>query len=135
MQFAISTDAKGVEHHSAQNLAFIIASLPNLICANRRVVITDRHAQLSYANLFVNEIPEEHLPWKAWQQIDFKRRWNNNASFECYQAEALVHQALPLRYISGIAVSNMKIQESLKRRVKDAGLDLHVVHRPLWFFS
>ena len=73
------------------------------------------------------------LDWKIWQTRDFKRDPNDPDKLTRYQAEALVHQHVPVSALQGIVCHRAEEETPLREMVHNSGQDLAVHSRPGWY--
>ncbi len=103
MMLNIRTGYGGVMKVPNEEIVIFVSSLHRLEELNRGFVFSDRHAYLLNAQ-FYNELPDlTNIDWTILQNRDFRRDPDDPAKIERYQAEALVHQYLPVEAIIGVA--------------------------------
>ena len=72
--------------------------------------------------------------WPLLQRRDFKRDADDPAKFERYQAEALVHQHLPVNGLLGIVCYTETLKQDIEQAVQIRQLNLPVHVRTGWYF-
>lgn len=68
------------------------------------------------------------------QRRDFKRDPDDPAKFERYQAEALIHQHLPITGLLGIVCYTDALKQSIEQEIQARSLSLPVYARTDWYF-
>jgi hypothetical protein len=135
MLFNIRTGWGGIRKRERSEIVFLVSSLPKLQERGVRFVFSDRHAYLQAARFGTTlaELPE-FVPWGLLQARDFKKDPENPFKSESYQAEALVHQHVPVEALLGIVCHDELAVAPLRGTV--AGLQPHLtLHvRPSWYF-
>ena len=97
-------------------------------------VFTDRHAYLATAEFF-NELESlDHIDWGILQKKDFKRDPEDPSKFEKYQAEALIHGALPVDALIGVVCHGSEQQTRIGPHLEALKLRIQVTVRPNWYF-
>jgi hypothetical protein len=115
-------------------IAILVTSLHYLMEREVRFVFTDRHAYLQAA-YFSNELKDlDRIAWDYLQRRDFQRDPDNPAKFERYQAEALIHQHLPVSALMGIACYNSTCEANLRAVAKASASDVKIRVFSNWYF-
>ena len=85
---------------------------------------------------FSNSFDElaQRVPWENLRTRDFRKDPENPDKSECYQAEALIYEHLPVDALLGLVAYNEAVATELRAVVAELGLDLRVHCRPGWFF-
>jgi hypothetical protein len=136
MLLNILTGYNGITQRPKREIVIMVSSLRVLSDQGVGFVFSDRHAYLQAAKFSssVGDLPG-FVPWNKLQARDFKRRNADDLeSFERYQAEALPHRHLPVAALSGIACHGPTEEAQVRDLVQNAGIQLSVVSRPMWFF-
>jgi hypothetical protein len=74
------------------------------------------------------------VDWALLQSKDFRRDPEDPDKFARYEAEALVHQRLPLTGLLGMGCYNMQTKSLIDTELARRGLSLEVKITPGWFF-
>lgn len=127
---------RGAPKRDKSDLVVLVSSLHDVARAGRPFVFTDRHALLQYATRFSNDLAdlESMIAWQLLQSRDFQRDPEHPEKVDWYQAEALVHEHLPIDAILGIVVNDNDVAVQLRSEVARRNLSLTVRVRPAWFF-
>jgi hypothetical protein len=134
MMYNIITGYGGITKCPNTQIVICVSSLHRLADLGRPFVFTDRHAYLANARYFNNLSDLGILDWAIWQARDFKRDSEDPGKVERYQAEALVHQALPVEALLGVVCYTINIKRNLDHMVAERGLNLDVREIPGWYF-
>lgn len=136
MMLNIHTGWGGIKRRDNDELVFLVSSLPHLHDMGIDFVFSDRHAYLAAAR-FSQSLDDlaARIPWARLQARDFKKDPNDPAKVECYQAEALVFQRMPVTAFLGIVCHQEPRAAAIRRMLSDRGIDLKVFAIPTWYFQ
>ena len=95
---------------------------------------TDSHAYYQWANYYSSLDRLDKIDWPILQARDFKRDPDDPAKFERCQAEALVHQHMPVSALLGVVCYIPALKQNIEQQVAARGLKLAVHARPGWYF-
>jgi ssDNA thymidine ADP-ribosyltransferase, DarT len=121
----------GVPQKPLKDIALLVSSLRQI--AEKRIpfVFSDRHAYLKTAQ-FSNDLADlNRIIWSVLQARDFKR--DDLDKFEKYQAEALIHQHVPVSALIGIACYDDESRDHVKHLAAAYGATVKVVTQGSWF--
>ncbi len=131
----INTGWNGVAQYPNQEILILVSNLHKLSAMGLSFVLTDSHANNSLANYYNSLADLNRVDWKLLQARDFKRDPEDPGKFGRYQAEALVHQHVPIEGLTGIVSytdgAKMEVEQALAQR----NLHLQLVTRTGWYFS
>lgn len=118
-----------------EQIVIFVSSLHHVAELGLGFVFSDRHAYLQSA-IFYNDIAdlEVNLDWMILQNRDFKRDPDDPEKIERYQAEALVHKAVPVEALMGVVCYTQDIENQLNQMVSEHVLTLDVRVLPGWYF-
>ncbi len=134
MLLNIKTGYNGVTRRPMSDIAIRVSSLYKLREVGLDFVFTDRHAYLEAA-CFSRDLGQlDRIPWSNLQQRDFKRNPDDPGKFERYQAEALVHNVVPVSALLGVACHGAEQASRIQGVVAGLSLPTRVVARPGWYF-
>lgn len=134
MLLNIKTGYNGMRQTPMPEIAMFVASVRNLAELNVPFVLTDRHAYLQAAEYSNDLRGLERIDWKILQTRDFKRADTDPGKIERYQAEALVHQYVPLDALAGLVCHGADQRTELEAELSRRDLSLKVTIRPDWYF-
>lgn len=133
MMYNIKT-GRGVPHVPNQEIVILVSSLHKLVADDITFVFSDRHAYLQSA-VYYNDINDlDKIDWLPLQRKDFKRDPDDPEKMERYQAEALIHDHLPVSSLLGAVCYTNSLAEEIRHSTANQGLTLKVVNQPGWYF-
>lgn len=130
----ISTGYHGIERIPNNNIVILVSSLPEIRRCGLTFLFTDRHAYLQTAQYFDSLEQLGALDWPALQRRDFRRDIENPDKFDRYQAEALIHNQVPVEALLGVVCHNPTVSEAVERQAQRLQRTLKVIARPRWYF-
>jgi len=134
MMLNIKTGYGGITKVPNEDVVICVSSLHRLHEMRRLFVFTDRHAYLVNAE-FYNDLRDlHHIDWHILQNRDFKRDPDDPEKIERYQAEALVHDHLPVDALIGVVCYTDDVTSEFSGLIRGKGLDLQVVKKTGWYF-
>ena len=125
---------RGVPVIPMEEIVIFATSLPHLVKMQTNFLYTDRHAYLETANYFNDLSHLDQIDWPILAERDFQRDPNKPDKFERYQAEALVHQHVPVSTLLAIICYCPKSAMRLDPLLRLAGLSFKATVNPKWFF-
>jgi hypothetical protein len=85
--------------------------------------------------LYFNSINSlNEIDWPLLQARNFKRNPDDPEQIERYQAEALVHNHLPVTGLVGIICYTDAVKNTLDQHIQARGLKMDVRVMPQWYF-
>lgn len=135
MLFNIKTGYNGMTKTPMSEIVILASSLHTLKAQGINFVFTDRHAYLKAANdAFSSDLADlGRIDWKILQARDFKRNPDDPGKFERYQAEALVHQHMPISALTGIACNGSAQEARLQQLAQSSRLNITIASKPNWY--
>lgn len=130
----IHTGWNGVRQVENSGIVILVSSLHQIKELGLPCLFTDRHAYSSVARYFDDLRYLDQIDWDLLQRRDFKRDPEDPRKVERYQAEALIHEQVPLPALLGIMCHDDAANVDIRRKIEDAGLSLPVYTRPEWYF-
>lgn len=112
----------------------LVSSLHKLADAGKAFVFSDRHAYLQAAEFFADLADLGRIDWSILQARDFKRDYDDMGKVERYQAEALVHQHMPVELFSGVVCYNDVVKSELNELFRERDVQLKIVAKSSWYF-
>jgi len=134
MLYNIKTGYGGMRKTPMPDIAILVSSLHKVAASGQPFVFTDRHAYLQTASYYNETQDLKRVDWPLLQARDFRRDPDDPGKFERYQAEALVHEALPVSLLLGIVCHGPTQAHKLNGELASRGLSLKVVTKPGWYF-
>lgn len=134
MMFNIHTGYGGVTKRNNKDIIVFVTSVHRLHEQGLPFVFTDQHAYAIDTEYF-NDIEDlTRIDWALLQSRNFKTDDADPGKQLRYQAEALVHEHLPVSALLGTACYDSSVQEKLESLVAQNGHDLTVKTIPKWYF-
>jgi hypothetical protein len=134
MLYNIKTGWGGVTRRTNDEILILVSSIPHLVQQGRDFVFTDRHALLGSTKFSSQVADLNWIDWGILQARDFKRSFDDLEKVERYQAEALVHQAVPVSCLLGIGCHSTVVKGQVDAVLAARDLDVKVVAKPSWYF-
>ena len=135
MLYNIHTGHGGIRKRPNEEIVILVSSLRRVAAdENLHWLFTDSHAYYQWANYYSSLDHLDKIDWPILQARDFKRDPDDPAKFERYQAEALVHQHMPVSALLGIVCYTPALKQGIDQQVAARGLKLAVYARPGWYF-
>jgi hypothetical protein len=132
--YNIKTGYGGITKVPNEDTVIFVSSLHRLNELQISFVFTDRHAKLDTANFFNDVDDLDQIDWLILQNRDFKRDPDDPEKVERYQAEALVHNHVPVDAFPGIVCYTDTVKNQIVQLVDNNGVDLKVSKQVGWYF-
>lgn len=134
MMLNIKTGYCGITKVPNEEVVFFVSSIHRLSEMGRPFVFTDRHAYLVSAE-FYNDVDNlDQVDWLLLQSRDFRRDPDDPGKLERYQAEALIHDHLPVESFIGVVCFTDKLQDQILKFVENNGVNLEIKKITGWYF-
>ncbi|MFA5702699.1 MAG: DUF4433 domain-containing protein [Advenella sp.] len=130
----IHTGWGGIQKRLNEEIVILVSSLHHIAKLGVPFLFTDSHAYYQWADYFSDLAHLDKIDWPLLQRRDFKRDSEDPAKFERYQAEALIHQHLPVTGLLGIVCYTEKLKKYIEREIQIRNLNLPVYVRTGWYF-
>ena len=134
MMYNIYTGRGAVAKRQNDEICILVSNLAKVKALQLDFVFTDRHAYTPLAKYFNDTDHVGEVDWQLLQTRNFKRNPDDPEQIERYQAEALVHQHLPITGLLGIVCYTESVKNSLDTQTQREGLKLDVRVMPQWYF-
>jgi len=133
MMLNIKTGYNGMKQTPMEDIVILVSSLHKLSEMGIRFVFSDRHAYLRAAEFSSDLNDLARIDWEILQARDFKRDPNDFGKVERYQAEALIHQHMPITALLGIVCYGDPQRIRLTALAQAGGLNVEVKAMPGWY--
>jgi hypothetical protein len=133
MLLNIKTGFNGIRKRPIDEIVIFVSSLPKLAEYAIPFLFTDRHAYLAAAQFSADTSLLGRIDWDILRRRDFKRDPEDPGKFERYQAEALVHQNLPMKAVLGVVCYTDAVSAGVQREAAACGHRLQVISKPGWY--
>lgn len=130
----IHTGWNGIKQLPNADIVILVSSLRRVSELGLPFLFTDCHAYSGLASFFDDLALLDRIDWSLLQRRDFKRDPEDPGKLERYQAEALVHQHVPLAALLGIVCYTDIVRAEIEGKMRDLGVALPVHTRPNWYF-
>jgi hypothetical protein len=134
MMYNIKTGQNGVIQRSNAEIAILVSSLDRLREQAVPFLFTNGHAYMQESEYFTDLANLDQIDWPLLQQRDFKRDPEDPGKLGRYQAEALVHQHVPIEALLGIACYDLATKASLEAEAQKRGRGIPVEIVREWYF-
>lgn len=134
MMYNIYTGRGGVRQVLNTDIVILVGSLHKVAELGLPFVYTDRHAYSVTANYYNNLISLSQIDWPLLQQRNFQRDPNDPEKIERYQAEALIHEHVPIDALLGAVCYTQGVQQEIQQQADGLGVKLDIHCLPAWYF-
>ena len=124
----------GAPFRRPEEITFAVTSIGKLVEAGVRCLLTDFHAYSSEADFAESPAGLDRIDWDLIRRSDFKRDPDDPGKLGRYQAEALVHEHVPVAALLGFAGATVQATRQIALLAADAGVTLPARERPEWYF-
>lgn len=131
----IHTGWGGIRKRPNEEIVILVSSLHHIDKLGLPFLFTDCHAYYQWADFYADLANLDKIDWPLLQRRDFKRDPEDPAKFERYQAEALIHQHLPVSGLLGIVCYTEALKQRIEQEIQVRNLNLPVYARTGWYFS
>ncbi|WP_204128191.1 DUF4433 domain-containing protein [Pseudomonas sp. ABY48] len=126
---------RSVQQRSNDEIVILVSSLYRIEQMGLPFVYTTAHAYPDWTDYYSDLANLGQIDWSIIQRRDFKRDPDDPQKMERYQAEALIHNHLPITGLLGIMCYTDAMKERIEQDVAARGLALPVHARPGWYFQ
>lgn len=134
MMYNIYTGRGAVPKRNNEEICILVSSVHTVAQLGLPYVFTDRHAYTALAEFFNSQADLTKIDWPLLQSRNFARNANDPEQIERYQAEALVHQHLPVAGLLGVVCYTDTVKNDIEAQCKTTGVQLDVRALPQWYF-
>ena len=134
MMYNIFTGYGGITRRENSDIVIFVSSIPRLRNLGTPFVFTNQHAYPADTDYYDRIEDLDKIDWALLQSRDFKTDDADPGKPSRYQAEALVHERVPLEALLGIGCHNESVQRKLVTEVEQRGTSLSVQSIPRWYF-
>lgn len=135
MLYNIYTGRGGVVRRTNADICVLVSSIHRARKLGLNFVFTDRHAYPPMARYFNDVAHLGEIDWPLLQARNFKRNPDDPEQIERYQAEALIHQHVPVSALIGVVCYDKGVKMDLDAQIQADGLQLDVKVLPQWYFG
>lgn len=134
MLLNIKTGWGGITRHPNSDIAILVSNLNTLAANGASFVFTDRHAYLKTACYYQTLADLPNVDFDLLRSRQFAPDSDDPGKMERYQAEALVHQHLPVSSLDGILCYDQATEHWLNQCAQQRMLRMKIKSNPNWYF-
>lgn len=134
MMYNIRTGHGGITRQHNRDIVIFVSSLHRVQELGRPFVFTNQHAYAAGTDFFADLAHLDQVDWPLLRERDFKTDDADPGKQLRYQAEALVHQFVPLDAIVGLCCYDDTVREYLEAQIAARGAAIPVAVRPAYYF-
>jgi hypothetical protein len=134
MMFNIKTGYGGIPKRENKDIVIFISSIHKLRELRLTFIFTNQHAYPIDTDYYSDIADLNHIDWALLQKRDFKTDDSDPGKQLRYQAEALVHEHVPLNALLGIVCYNEEMIQRIESLLKASGQNISVKALPKWYF-
>ncbi|WP_025126642.1 DUF4433 domain-containing protein [Pseudomonas sp. PH1b] len=126
---------RSVQQRTNDEIVILVSSLYRVEQLGLPFVFTNAHAYPYWTDYYSDLANLSQIDWAILQRRDFKRDPDDPRKMERYQAEALIHNHLPITGLLGIMCYSDAMKKRIEQDLATRGLALPVHARPGWYFQ
>lgn len=126
---------RGVQQRRNEEIVILVSSLYKVQELGLPFVFTNAHAYPDWTDYYRDLQHLDKIDWNILQRRDFKRDPDDPQKMERYQAEALIHQHMPINGILGVVCYTEQMKTVIEQEMQKRHLNLPVYARTTWYFS
>ncbi|MDF2396123.1 DUF4433 domain-containing protein [Pseudomonas sp. 3MA1] len=126
---------RSVQPRANDEIVILVSSLYRVAQLGIPFVFTNAHAYPYWTDYYSDLANLSQIDWAILQRRDFKRDPDDPRKMERYQAEALIHNHLPITGLLGIMCYSDAMKKRIEQDLVARGLALSVHARPGWYFQ
>lgn len=134
MMYNIKTGYGGVTQRRNADIVIFVSSIHRLQELGLPYLFTNQHAYAAATDYFSRPERLDRIDWELLRSKNFKTDAEDPGKQLRYQAEALVHQRVPLEAILGIGCHDEAVRKMLDGQLAVHGIKMSVRSRPEWYF-
>jgi hypothetical protein len=135
MMLNIKTGYGGITRRDNRDIVILVSSAHRLRELGLPFIYTDQHAY-AVGTEFYDGADDDltQIDWSLLRSRDFKTNDADPGKQLRYQAEALVHQHLPMEAVIGIGCYDNAVKQSLESLLQERDAGTNVKVTPSWYF-
>jgi ssDNA thymidine ADP-ribosyltransferase, DarT len=134
MMYNIKTGYGGITRRENRDIAILVSSIHRLSELSLPFVFTNQHAYTADTEFFARVSDLDRIDWALLRSRDFKTDDADPGRQSRYQAEALIHQRVPLEALLGIGCYDETVRRDLETQVERCAVNMTVKTTPTWYF-
>jgi hypothetical protein len=124
----------GVTARPNEEIVVLVSSIHRLVELAIPFVFTDAHAYMFEADYYNDAVHLGKIDWKLLQNRDFRQDPDDPGKQGRYQAEALVHQHVPVEALLGIGCYNERSRTNLEAATRQYNRAVPIRTVTRWYF-
>lgn len=134
MMYNIKTGYGGIKKRENREIVIFVSSVHHLRGLGTPTLFTNQHAYAAGTDFYDDVAHLGEVDWELLRSRNFKTDDADPGKQLRYQAEALVHQHVPLHGLLGIACYDGNVENHLKGLLTVRGQNLNVQTITRWYF-
>jgi len=134
MMYKIKTGHGGITKQNHQDIVIFVSSIHRLRELGVPFLFTNQHAYPPNTDFYENVEALSVIDWALLQSKNFKTDDADPGKQLRYQAEALVHEQVPLHALLGIVCYNDEVKQSMEGMMQERGQNISVKTLTKWYF-
>lgn len=134
MMYNIKTGYGGIKKRANQEIVIFASSIHRVAELGIPFAFTDRHAYTAFAEFHSNIESLKKIDWDLLQTRNFRHDPDDPGKKERYQAEALIHQHVPISALLGVGCYDATTKQKLDGHIASENIHLPVKITPNWYF-
>ena len=134
MMYKIKTGHGGITKRANKDIVIFVSSIHRLRELGVPFLFTNQHAYPVDTDFYSDIADLKHIAWTQLQNRDFKTDDANPGKQLRYQAEALVHEHVPLSALLAIVCYNDEVKLNIEAMLQARGQNISVKTLTKWYF-
>lgn len=134
MMLNIHSGRGGVRQRGNDEIVILVSSLRRVAELGLPFLFTNAHALPEWVDYYNDLDRLTEIDWPILQRRDFSRDADDPRKMERYQAEALIHQHVPVEALIGIVCYTEQLKLQIEGQVQARGLGLRIHAKRGWYF-
>lgn len=134
MMYKIKTGHGGITRRDNKDIVIFVSSIHRLRELGVRFLFTNQHAYPPNTDFYETVEALNVIDWPLLQSKNFKTDDADPGKQLRYQAEALVHQQVPLSALLGIVCYSDEVKQRIEAVMQAHGQNISAKTLPKWYF-
>jgi hypothetical protein len=134
MMYKIKTGHGGITKRNNKDIVIFVSSIYRLRELGVPFLFTNQHAYPPNTDFYETVEALSVIDWPLLQSKNFKTDDADPGKQLRYQAEALVHERVPLNALLGIVCYNDEVKQSIEGMMQALGQNISVKTLTKWYF-
>jgi ssDNA thymidine ADP-ribosyltransferase, DarT len=117
-----------------KDIVYLISSVERVAQGNRQWCFTDGHAVEAVTKFFCVEADLNEVDWEVINYWSWKNTEEDPDRKRRKQAEFLIHEAFPWKWVDGIGVINAAVEKKVAKVLAMANHQPPVTLQPKWYY-